>query len=432
MITKHTYIIDFDSTFTQVEALDVLARISLSERPDKEKIFEEIDHLTNLAMNGEMSFRESLAARILLLEAEGHHLKKLVSQLKKKVSKSFSRNAEFFKANAEQILIVSGGFKEFIEPVVRSYHIKKDNIFANTFETDKHGKIIGYDQENPLSTEGGKVTLLRSMHLEGNVFGIGDGYSDYQLRESGIIQKFFAFTENITRESVVKSADHITPSFDEFLYVNQLPRAISYPKNRILCIVVGDVDEESVRMLRKDGFSVRQKKYFEEKYVSDAGMLLLAEGEKIDAEVLERSSTLKTIGYLGNSKNRISGQVCTANGIVIFDDPKNNKNNSSFVPKRMMDFMNTGATYMSRNFPNLQLPKLEKTHRLIHIHRNVPGIMGRLNTAFAAHQINIAAQFLMTNETIGYCITDVNRDYDTGLLSDLKTIPETIKFRILY
>ena len=53
------------------------------------------------------------------------------------------------------------------------------------------------------------------------------------MRKAGIADKFFAYTENVARKKVLDIADYITPSFDEFLYVNKLPMKISYPKNRI-------------------------------------------------------------------------------------------------------------------------------------------------------------------------------------------------------
>lgn len=432
MKQKNIYIIDFDSTFTQVEALDELARISLKKHPDKEAIFKKIEDLTNLAMEGKLSFGESLAQRVKLLEASEDHLKQLITRLKKKVSKSFSRNAEFFKKHADQVLIVSGGFKEFITPVVSQYHIKKENIYANTFVTTGDGKIIDYDHANPLSEEGGKVKLMQHLNLEGDLYGIGDGYSDFQLRESGMIKKFFAFTENISRESIVSRADHVTPSFDEFLYVNNLPRAISYPKNRILCLAIGDIPEESLALLKKDGLSIRHKTSFEDKYVKDVHMILLGKGEKMDPEKLKIALKLKTIGYLGSASSKIDLQACTTMGIVVFEDPKNNPRNSNFIPKRMLDFMNKGTTYLSVNFPNLQLPRIDASHRLIHVHHNVPGIMAQINTVFAKHNINIVGQFLMTNPLIGYAITDINAEYDKDLFKSLKKIEQTIKFRVLY
>ena len=90
MKQKNIYIIDFDSTFTQVEALDELARISLKKHPEKDAIFQKIEDYTNLAMEGKLSFGESLAQRVKLLEANEDHLKQLITHLKKKVSASFS------------------------------------------------------------------------------------------------------------------------------------------------------------------------------------------------------------------------------------------------------------------------------------------------------------------------------------------------------
>lgn len=431
-MNKNFYIIDFDSTFTQVEALDELALISLKNHPDREGIYKQIEDFTNAAMEGRLSFRESLTKRVQLLHANQEHLKQLVSRLKNKVSASFSRNRTFFKKHSGDVLIVSGGFKEFITPVVLPFNIKIENIYANTFRFDDAGNIIGYDDTNPLSEEGGKVKLLRKLDLKGNIYGIGDGYSDFQLKESGLIRKFYAFTENIARQSILEKADHITPSFDEFLYLNNLPRAISYPKNRILCLIVGNVPEYAVNVLKKDGFSIRHKITIEEKYVPDIGMLLLGEGEVFDNDLLEKAVKLKTIGYLGGSRQKLSHDIATEMGIVIFDDPKHNPRNIQFIPKRMADFINRGDSYLSANFPNLQLPKVANANRLLHIHRNVPGIMAQINLVFAKHEINIVAQFLMTNKQIGYVITDVSSEYDKQVIKDLRDIADTIKFRVLY
>lgn len=429
---KNYYIIDFDSTFTQVEALDELAKISLDGNPEKESIYLEIEKYTNLAMEGKISFRESLAGRVALLHANRNHLNQLIKHLKKKVSKSFDRNRDFFRQNAETAWIVSGGFKEFITPVVAPYGIQTENVYANTFVFDEEDNIVGYDEANPLSDEGGKVKLLKQLNIQGRIFGIGDGYSDFQLKESGMIEKFYAFTENIARKSVTEKADHVTPSFDEFLYVNDLPRAISYPKNRILCLVVGDVPNIAAEIWKNDGFSVRVKDTFEEKYTKDVGMLLLGNNVTIDPEQLSRANKLKTLGYLGDIKGMVSRSLCAEKGIVVFDDKKNKKKNAEYIPRRMADFINNGDTYMSRNFPELTLPKLKHAHRLIHIHKNVPGIMAKINNVYAENAVNIISQFLMTKGEIGYAVTDVDMHYDKKVLKQLKQIDNTIKFRILY
>ncbi len=426
------FVIDFDSTFTQVEALDELARISLKNHPDREMIYQQIEGLTNLAMEGKLSFSESLERRVKLLQANKEHLKLLVSHLKKKVSRSFSRNTVFFKEHADAVLIVSGGFKEFITPVVTEYHIKKENIYANTFVFDDEGNIIGYDDANPLSKEGGKVILLKELNLPGDIYGIGDGYSDFQLKESGLIKKFFAFTENIERKSVAEKADHVTPSFDEFLYINKLPRAISYPKNRIKCLVAGNVDEEVLVQMRKEGYNIRQKESIEDKYLEEAGVLICAEDTQPTAEQLQNAGRLKVIGILGKVHSRKLAEVACDNGIIVFDDPKHNPRNDDFIPKRIIAFMNEGKTHTSCNFPDLQPPRVNNAHRLIHIHKNVPGILAKINDVFARHNINIVGEFLVTNGQIGYVITDVAAGYGTQVLNELKAIEHTIKFRLLY
>src|SRR5690606_18402361 len=124
------------------------------------------------------------------------------------------------------------------------------------------------------------------------------------------------------RKTVSEKADHVTASFDEFLYVNHLPMAISYPKNRILCLIVGDVPAVAKDILKKDGFSIRVKENLEEKYIKDVGLLLLGANEILEEEKLRLADKLKVIGYLGDSKGKISKKICSQKGIVLFDDKK--------------------------------------------------------------------------------------------------------------
>ncbi|MFM8850543.1 MAG: phosphoglycerate dehydrogenase, partial [Cytophagales bacterium] len=108
------------------------------------------------------------------------------------------------------------------------------------------------------------------------------------------------------------------------------------------------------------------------------------------------------------------------------------ENIGNFVPGKMMDYINTGSTSNSVNFPNLTLPTLENAHRLIHIHNNVPGILAKINKVLADNGINIVGQYLKTNERIGYVITDINKEYNKDVIKDLRAIEHTIKFRVLY
>ncbi|HEY9257316.1 MAG TPA: phosphoserine phosphatase, partial [Chitinophaga sp.] len=183
-----------------------------------------------------------------------------------------------------------------------------------------------------------------------------------------------------------------------------------------------------VKYLKKDGFGVKHATTLEDKQLKEAGIILLGNKESISAEKLSKATKLKVIGYLGNSKKHIPQDVCTDMGIVIFDNIKKPES----VAKRMAKFINSGDAFKSSNFPNIQLPKVKNGHRFIHIHRNVPGIMARVNQVLADGKINIVSQFLMTNERIGYVITDISAEYDKKVLKDLKHIKDTISFRVLY
>ena len=116
------------------------------------------------------------------------------------------------------------------------------------------------------------------------------------MKESGHVKKFFAYTENISRNSVTSKADHITPSFDEFLYLNKLPGSISYPKNRIVAIVAGNVPEESIELLRQEGFTVVAEQDADEKTIQKAGILLVADGTVLESKRIKKATRLNTIG----------------------------------------------------------------------------------------------------------------------------------------
>lgn len=105
---------------------------------------------------------------------------------------------------------------------------------------------------------------------------------------------------------------------------------------------------------------------------------------------------------------------------------------ASFASERLADYSSDGSTLYSVNFPNVQLPKIKRAHRLIHIHENIPGMLAQINRVLATRSANILGQYLKTNETMGYAITDIGSAYRRQIIRDLMQIPHTIKFRVLY
>jgi D-3-phosphoglycerate dehydrogenase len=108
------------------------------------------------------------------------------------------------------------------------------------------------------------------------------------------------------------------------------------------------------------------------------------------------------------------------------------KDIASFVPKKIMDYINSGNTVDAVNFPNLRLPEQQNTHRLLHIHHNVPGVMAKINEVLAKFDLNITGQFLSTDNEVGYVITEVDKEYNKEVAQALKNIDNTIRFRVLY
>ena len=630
MENNRHFVIDFDSTFTQVEALDVLGEISLANNPNRKQKLQELKDLTDLAMGGRLAFRESLEKRLEILEANKNEIPEVVERLKKKVSVSFVRNEEFFSEYKDRIYIISNGFKEIIVPIVKELGVKEENVYANSLVFDEAGDIIGFDQDNVLSSNNGKVELLKQLDLKGDVYVIGDGYNDYEIKAAGLANKFYAFTENVERDDILDKADHITPSLDEFLYLHKMNKAISYPKNRIKVLLLENVHADAVAIMKNEGYNVStisgalDEEELAEK-IKDVSVLGIRSKTQLTSKVLENANRLIAVGAFCIGTNQIDLEGCLKKGVAVFNapfsntrsvvelaigeiillmrnipdriaemhdgkwnksakgsfeirgkklgivgygnigaqlsvvaeaigfdvyyydlveklalgnatkcnslqelfekvdivtlhvdgrkenkhmigerefgwmkegtiflnlargqvvdvdalkknlesgkitgagvdvfpkEPKTNQeefesplrglpnliltphiggsteeaqeNIGNFVPGKIINYINTGSTTNSVNFPNLQLPILENAHRLIHIHHNKPGIIAHINRILAAHDINIVGQYLKTNETIGYVITDIDKEYAADVIKDLKGIEGTIKFRVLY
>lgn len=107
-------------------------------------------------------------------------------------------------------------------------------------------------------------------------------------------------------------------------------------------------------------------------------------------------------------------------------------NIGDFVSHKMVNFINKGDSYGAVNFPEVQLPSFEGAHRMLHVHKNVPGILAQINTLFAQYNANIQSQYLKTLDDVGYVITDIATDYQPEMIDALKCIEHTIRLRILY
>ena len=105
---------------------------------------------------------------------------------------------------------------------------------------------------------------------------------------------------------------------------------------------------------------------------------------------------------------------------------------AEFAAERLLGYLNRGDTTFCVNLPNVQLAEVSGGHRILHIHRNQPGVLAELNRELSAAGLNILGQHLKTDEKTGYVIMDVDRDYDPQALRVLKSVAGTLRFRLLH
>ncbi len=624
------FIIDFDSTFVTIEALDTLADIVLEDNPQKEQISQQIKGITQLGMEGKISFTQSLEKRLALFAADKTQIEKLVSVLKKSITPSILRNKSFFKKNGDRIYIISGGFTEYIVPIVTQFGIPAKNVLANTFIFDKKGNVLGFDPKNPLSQKKGKVKVVNSLKLKGEVFVVGDGYTDYEIRKYNAANFFYCFTENVRRDSVANLADREVGSFDEILFEAHAERALSYPKSKMKVLLLENIHETAVNAFKKEGYSVKTvSKALSEKELikelNDVSVLGIRSKTEVTSVVLQHAPKLIALGAFCIGTNQVDLETAAKKGVAVFNAPYSNtrsvvemaigemimlmrgiveKNNSlhkgiwdksakgsheirgkvlgiigygnigsqlsvvaenlgmkvifydvetklalgnavqvktmkelfaksdiisvhvdgrksnknlisgkefkkmkkgviflnlsrgfvvdiialkdalklgqvggaavdvfptepvgkddpftselintpnviltphiggsteeaqynigEFVSEKIISYINTGNSMFGVNFPPISLPVLHNAHRLLHVHENTPGVLAQINNIFAKHSINVVGQYLKTSETIGYVVTDVNKQYKENIIDELKAVKGTIRLRVLY
>jgi len=103
----------------------------------------------------------------------------------------------------------------------------------------------------------------------------------------------------------------------------------------------------------------------------------------------------------------------------------------AFVGAKLADFLADGGSSLSVNLPQLALPPTAGSHRLAHIHANVPGVMAEINSVLAAHGVNVEGQLLGTRGDLGYALTDIGIDYPDEVVEQLRAMSPTVRLRVL-
>ena len=630
MAALPTLIFDFDSTLVRIETLEALADIALDGRADAASIQAEVAALTDRAMSGDLDFGQALRARLALLPLRREHVEMLADRILDEGTPSVRRNLKFFNDHADQIVILSGGFREIIAPIAQRLGVSPDRVLCNDLTYDANGRVTGVDDANPLSQGNGKPEVIRGLGLAGPIVMVGDGWNDAEVKLKGAADRFYAFTEIARRERVVDVADAEARSIDELLHAEGLAGRWSYPRSRIRMLLLENIHPAAVERLEEAGYSVetlkgaldeddlierikgvhvlgiRSKTNVTERVLEAADRLMVVAAfcigtNQIDLDaaaargvavfnapysntrsVVElaigltvtlmrdvadksaamhqgrwnksaegsrelRGKTLGIVGYgaigsqlsvlaealgmrvifhdlserlaLGNARRMRSLDALLAEADVVslhvdgrkentnligaaqfqamrpgtlflnlsrghvvdigalaqaigsgrvggaaldvfpeeprtnadpFDSPLRGLKNviltphiggsteeaqeaiAEFAAERLLGYLNRGDTTFCVNLPNVQLAEVSGGHRILHIHKNQPGVMAELNRELSAAGLNILGQHLKTDERTGYVITDVDRDYDPAALRVLKSVAGTLRFRLLH
>ncbi|MGE6939163.1 phosphoglycerate dehydrogenase [Brevundimonas sp. NPDC029107] len=629
-MTSPVFIFDFDSTLVRIETLEALAEIALSDASDAVAKKAEIAALTDQAMSGQVDFGTALRRRLDLLALTRGHVEILTDRILDEASASIRRNVDFFERHAERVYILSGGFREVIAPLAARLGVAPGHVLANDLIYDDEGRVTGVDDANPLSRDNGKPEVIKALNLTGPVVMVGDGWTDAEVKLAGAADRFYAFTEVVSRQKVIEVADATAASLDEVLFAEGVAGRWSYPRNRVRMLLLENIHPAAVERLEEAGYTVetmngaldeddlieaikgvhvlgiRSKTNVSKRVLEHADRLLAVAAfcigtNQIDLEaaaehgvavfnapysntrsVVElaigltivlmrdvadksaamhrgqwnksatgsrelRGKTLGIVGYgaigsqlsvlaeglgmrvifhdlserlaLGNARRMRSldallaeadvvslhvdgrkdnadvigaaqfakmkpgalflnlsrghvvdvealaeavksGQIAGAAVDVFPEEPRTNADPfasplqglknvilsphiggsteeaqqaiAEFAAERLLGYLNRGDTTFCVNLPNVQLAEVSRAHRLLHIHRNQPGVLAELNRALSAAGLNILGQHLKTDERTGYVITDVDRDYDPEVLKVLRDLPGTVRFRMLH
>ena len=102
-----------------------------------------------------------------------------------------------------------------------------------------------------------------------------------------------------------------------------------------------------------------------------------------------------------------------------------------FVGTKLADFISHGSTSLSVNLPRVSLQPADGSHRLAHVHSNIPGVMAEINSVLAQHGVNVEAQLLGTRGELGYALTDIGIDYSDEVVEQLRAMSPTVRLRVL-
>ncbi|XP_010459495.1 PREDICTED: phosphoserine phosphatase, chloroplastic-like [Camelina sativa] len=203
---------DVDSTVCVDEGIDELAEFCGAGKA--------VAEWTARAMGGSVPFEEALAARLSLFKPSLSKVEEYLEKRPPRLSPGIEELVKKLRANNIDVYLISGGFRQMINPVASILGIPRENIFANNLLFGNSGEFLGFDENEPTSRSGGKakaVEQIRKGRLYKTMAMIGDGATDLEARKPGGADLFICYAGVQLREAVAAKADWLIFKFETLI-----------------------------------------------------------------------------------------------------------------------------------------------------------------------------------------------------------------------
>ncbi|MDR0571940.1 MAG: HAD-IB family phosphatase [Rickettsiales bacterium] len=228
------FVIDFDSTFIELESIEMLFKLALRRNSRRVKLSRLLSELDKQLIQKKIDFQTNFEKKIEILKliTKKQYLEQMGLFLNSKASEDIKKIVDFARKHKRKIMVFSNSFNEILEPVMKANHI--DVYFSNKLIYNQDGYIIDYDKNNIMAKNSGKASVIQFLKRNGfilpdeKIMLIGDGVNDYKVYKNKICDYFVNF------------AIHCDRGLDKFKEPND--------KNFIICRETEDVDN-LVKML---------------------------------------------------------------------------------------------------------------------------------------------------------------------------------------
>jgi phosphoserine phosphatase len=209
-------VLDVDSTLCAIEGIDWLASRRDAALRDR------VAQTTEQAMRGEIPIESVYAERLNAVRPSHDEIVELGRAYLDRIEPGVGESLAKLTNTGVRVVLVTGGIRDAILPVAEAIGLPESAVNAVSLYFTESGEYTGFDGHSPLTRNGGKVEVVRGLGLERPSLGVGDGFTDLELKTAvpPAVDAFVAYTGVVEREPVVRGADYVITRFDE------LPRIV--------------------------------------------------------------------------------------------------------------------------------------------------------------------------------------------------------------